>query len=305
MIIDLANYSDVPTADQVAGLRALGVVRAVVGSSYSTKSGNYVAPAQLAALETGGVLCGEYQFPDALRGTAREWWLDCETAQATQASVRSVCAGAHPPTGIYSRKSWWDENVGSWNIKAEFPWLRLWDAAYVHGEGRGVRCEIAAAEAEHVAQAIANERSRIRPFARYAGFEWRDLVQWHGSVKLCGLNVDLSEEEDDEMWVRMNAVAPFFHDRTLRAGPDGTMELATDFPKLPVCKAVDLDVYLAPDSTGGLVFKDGSGAFAGKVTPRSPHQVIRVVPDRQRQVRFAVEGPSAHVELLGIVGYLA
>lgn len=107
------------------------------------------------------------------------------------------------------------------------------------------------------------------------------------------------------MWVRMNGVAPFFSDRTLPAGPDGVMQLASDFPTLPACKAVDLDVYLAADSAGGLVLKDGSGAFAGKVVPRSPHQVIRVIPDRQRQVKFAVEGASAHVELIGVVGYVA
>jgi GH24 family phage-related lysozyme (muramidase) len=114
-----------------------------------------------------------------------------------------------------------------------------------------------------------------------------------------------SIEEEDEMWKRFNGVANFFTGKLLPAGPDGVMQLAVDFPGLPACKAVDLDVYLAPDSVGCLVFKDGDGHFAGKVTPQAPHQVIRVVPDAARSVRFAVDGASARTETVGALGYLA
>jgi len=111
--------------------------------------------------------------------------------------------------------------------------------------------------------------------------------------------------EEDEMWNRFNGVAAWWSNRTLPAGPDGTMLLGNDFPQLPPCKAVDLDVYLAPSSQGSLVIKDGSGAFAGKVTPRAPHAVIRAIPGWTRQLLFSVEGPSAMVETMGVVGYVA
>jgi GH24 family phage-related lysozyme (muramidase) len=112
--------------------------------------------------------------------------------------------------------------------------------------------------------------------------------------------------EEDEMWVRFNGVAKFFTDRFLSGGPEGIMRIDIDFPELPAAvKAVDLDVYLAPDSAGSVIFSDGNGAHAGKVTPRAPHQVIRVVPNEQHQVRFLVEGVAARTELVGIVGYLA
>ena len=112
-------------------------------------------------------------------------------------------------------------------------------------------------------------------------------------------------EEADEMWKRINGVAKWWTGMVLKAGPRGTMQLDKDFPTMPPAKAVDLDVYLASDTKGGLAFYDGNGSFAGKVTPRSPHEVIRVVPGWTRQVLFEVEGPSAHVETMGVVGYVA
>ena len=130
-------------------------------------------------------------------------------------------------------------------------------------------------------------------------------VIYPGLVRRREAEITLFFKEEDEMWNRINGKADWWSGRVLSAGPEGTMRLDKDFPTLPPCRAVDLDVYLAPGSQGSLIIKDGSGAFAGKVTPWAPHQVIRAVPGWTRQLRFEVEGPSATVETMGVVGYLA
>lgn len=111
-------------------------------------------------------------------------------------------------------------------------------------------------------------------------------------------------EEEDEMWSPINGFSVFFENRILLAGPEGTMQLQKDFPNTPPYTALDLDVYLAPDSVGSLILKHGSGLFAGKVMPRAPHQVIRIVPAGDGTAKFFVDGPSAHVERIGVVGYV-
>ncbi len=182
MIVDLSDYSAIPDATQVQCLKTL-VSRAIVGASYGT-----VWKAQIDVLEQGGIPVEAYLFPDSMvQLDGRGWWLDCETASATKDSVRAICkcGGPRPyatPIGIYSRKSWWDANMGDWNIKAEFPDLMLWDARYVHGGNDPcLGWEV--------------EQHMIPLFIPYGGFEQADLVQWHDSIDICGINVDLSREE--------------------------------------------------------------------------------------------------------------
>ncbi len=167
--IDCGNYSAVATPDQVRCLMEAGYTKAIVGTSFGT-----VAAAQIAAFERGGMDVEEYQFPNAVRPTARPWWLDCETDAADVATIQRLCAlpEGERPTGIYTRRIWWQDNTGDWDIKGAFPWLRLWDAAYSDPPA---------------------------PFVPFGGFTTRAMHQWHDSTTLCGLNVDLNIVEEEEI----------------------------------------------------------------------------------------------------------
>jgi len=106
------SYAIVPSAQQVADLRALGFEGAIVGTSWGRPN----ALAQLAAFEAGGMRTQEYQFPASRHATGRDWWIDAELADATLIALRSaLTAGAR---GVYSRKGWADENQPGWNCKA-------------------------------------------------------------------------------------------------------------------------------------------------------------------------------------------
>jgi hypothetical protein len=108
----------------------------------------------------------------------------------------------------------------------------------------------------------------------------------------------------DAMWVRLNGQASWWSGRSLGPTRDGVMRLDVDFPMLPATvRAVDLEVFLDPESRGAFVLRDGDGAYAGQVNPHRLQAVFRAVP-KDWLLRFNVAG-EVRVELVGVVGYLA
>lgn len=167
-VLDFANYTPVPTPDQVRGWLAKGYTKAIIGTSFGD-----VWQRQIQVCEANGMDVAEFQFPEALHRTEREWWLDCETPTATKDAVRAICkgnSGLTLPAGIYTGGWWWVPNMQNWNIVAEFPWLKLWDASY---------------------------GSPPPPFTPYGGWHTRHIHQWQGSIYFGGLNVDLDIEEEE------------------------------------------------------------------------------------------------------------
>jgi hypothetical protein len=188
--LDVSNYSDVPTTDQVARLKALGMEFAIVGSSYGNAWWE-----QEQAFRAGGFITEEYQFPDALRGMVNKqpWWADAENGQATRATLRDAIANGSE--GPYSRKGFADANFPDWNCVAEFPEARLWDARYVHAADAPCLIMDAVASGGDVAAAIAAELAQLSPFVPYWGFTQAAVTQWHDSVTI-EINMDLNVRED-------------------------------------------------------------------------------------------------------------
>ena len=186
---DVSNWSVVPSAEQVQELKALGIEFAVVGTSYGTKSAG-----QLAAFLDGGVTVAEYQFPQALRATLRPWWVDAEQDAATLDLIRNALRiGAQ---GVYTRRGWALDNYPDWDCRAEYPEAHLWDARYVHGDGP-CRIQFAVENGGDIKAAIASELAWLSPFKPYWGFTEAAITQWHNSVTIAGVNVDLNVKEDD------------------------------------------------------------------------------------------------------------
>ena len=206
---DCANYTVIPSADQVAAFKSLGVKHGVIGTSFGG-----IATGQLAAWESAGIPCEEYQFPERMKPTHRPWWVDAETPTATRDSIREALRrGAR---GVYTRRGWFTGNLGAWDIPAEFPGALLWDARYIgsglHGEtGRGGEpCLIVDAlrAGGDVKAALERERAQLRPFVPYGGFQKAQITQWHNSVTIYGVNVDLNNveivaPEEDDMAVQL------------------------------------------------------------------------------------------------------
>lgn len=185
-----------PSDQQIACLKAQGVVKAIVGTSY-TYGGS---PAQrIAAYKKGGLAVAEYQFPtDIKQPITDEVWLDVETPPGcTIAQIRAALNNI-PIRGIYSSATMWTGTVGSYNVKAEHPWLECWDATY---------------------------GALPRPWVPFGGFTEADrvMVQYAGNVSLCGLSVDLSEilQEDGmtpEEKAAFDAVTKAVFDQGARLG---------------------------------------------------------------------------------------
>ena len=105
------------------------------------------------------------------------------------------------------------------------------------------------------------------------------------------------------MWVRLNGTAAWWSGRRLGPTRRGVVRLDVDFPELPATtRAVDLEVFLDPVSTGAFILRDGDGAYAGQANTRRLQSVIRAVP-RDHQLRFDVAGEIT-IEIVGILGYL-
>ena len=172
--VDLSNWSAIPTPAQVQCLKDQGYSHAFVGSSFGS-----VWRQQIAALEKGGMVVGEYMFPEHVHDTDRDWWLDIERSPGTTVTQQTVRAAindaVNKPKGIYSNRTAFVDCIGfDWRIKQEYEWLACWDANY---------------------------GDLPRPFIPFGGFtiEDRIITQWAGSTNLCGLNVDLNVMEDEDM----------------------------------------------------------------------------------------------------------
>ena len=171
---DVSNWSHIPTDADIAALKALGVTRVTVGTSFSHQNGDgtytYIGEAQCQAFEAAGFEVQEYQFIGHHKATTRVWWLDVELAE-TKDDVR-VAVATTSPTGIYTRRGIWE--TLDYDIVAEFPGLKLWDANY---------------------------GPLPRTFIPYGGWTKADMTQYHDTMDIgTGLEVDLSYyEEEDEM----------------------------------------------------------------------------------------------------------
>lgn len=165
-VIDV-SYAPPPTQQQIDCLKAGGIGKAIVGTSYDYGGD----PAErVAAYKKGGFIVAEYQFPGDLKPLLTdEWWLDAENPPGAQiAEVRGACNRDPRPEGIYSSRFMWAAcGLDGWDIKAEFPWLKLWMADY--GE-------------------------LPRAFHAFGGFTEADvvMVQYEPNASVCGLTVDLN-----------------------------------------------------------------------------------------------------------------
>lgn len=200
------SYAIVPSPAQVAQLKALGFVGAVVGSSYNHPR----ALKQLAAFEAGGITTEEYQFPSAPRLTTRPWWVDAELPDATLGTLRRALRNGS--CGPYTRRGWAQDNLPNWDCKAEFPQSELWDARYVHSDTDPCPIQGALATGGDVKAAIARELSWLRPFKPYWGFTQAKMTQWHNSITIAGVNMDINERvdspEEDEMSPMLWCIMP-------------------------------------------------------------------------------------------------
>lgn len=182
------SYSRPPTVAELALWKGLGLARMIVGTSFAPDAGHTAAWSQIVPVE-------EYHFPERHRQTPRRWWVDAETPTATRASLwNAMNQGA---CGIYTRRGWWLDNLAGWDFQSEFPRAELWDARYVHGDGRCLIVEaLNTGDARRVRDAIAAERAATPPFKPYAGFTRAAITQWHNSITIYGINVDLNEAEE-------------------------------------------------------------------------------------------------------------
>lgn len=96
--------------------------------------------------------------------------------------------------------------------------------------------------------------------------------------------------------------ADWFSQRLLKAAAsDYIMQLAADFPSIPSsAKSIELEVQIDPTLPGTLIWKDGDGRYAARMT--SPVQVVRIIP-RDRTARFFVLGGDVKVVAVRALGY--
>lgn len=178
--VDFANYSGIPTSEQVATWVHAGYRKAIIGTSYGT-----IAPTQVARCLAGGMEVAEYQWPQSFSPllAGGECWLDVEDAtpyapNVTREQLRNICLQHPQLEGIYSSVVQWRFLMGDYRIADEFPHLKCWDANYSDDVWRP-----------------------------WGGFTKRDIFQHSGSVSLAGFTVDLNTcyevpappAEEDEM----------------------------------------------------------------------------------------------------------
>jgi len=122
-----------------------------------------------------------------------------------------------------------------------------------------------------------------------------ERMRWPDWMKLLG---------GEDMWQPINGVASWWSGRKFQYGLQGTMQVAVDFPHLPLeARAVELEEFLNPLSAGKIIFKHGNGLYAGQLNPRRLHGTVRVQLGSERTVGFEAKDGLVHVDLLGIVGY--
>lgn len=163
--IDVSSAPPI-TASQADCLKRQGITKIIVGTSYPYGG----SPKQrIEAARLFGFEVAEYQFPQFRQiPLTDEVWIDVETPPgATADLIRASMATQQRPVGIYSSRTMWSATVGSYNVKAEFPWLKVWAADY---------------------------GSLPRPFKPFGGFVEADLsmMQYKGDTEICSMSVDLN-----------------------------------------------------------------------------------------------------------------
>jgi len=191
--VDFANYTPVPSPEQVRCLLGSGYTRAIVGVSFGG-----VARRQLEVCASGGMdieaFCwvrwnADWRAPlDKALATVRglpvsRLWLDCEDATSwpeamiearileAEAYVRSDWRDIDTKA-IYTGKWWWDAHMPT---SRRFAAWDLWTAAYISGEPEG------------------------RSPAMYGGWTKAAIWQYAGTVQTCGLNTDRNLIMEDHM----------------------------------------------------------------------------------------------------------
>jgi hypothetical protein len=229
-----ASYSVAPTPLQTTAWRALGLERAIVGLyPFNVTKANYIC----AAWGWAGIPCEEYQFPEALVPTHRPWWVDAELPTATRANITDALRkGAR---GVYTRRGWWNENQPQWDVRAEFPNAELWDARYVHGDGPCLIVDALNAQGD-VRAAMETEFSWLSPFKPYAGFDRAAITQWHNSIIIYGINVDLNELHEEEHMPTPEYAVLYRRDEDIKAVVAKNRELIVAFGNafFPLAQAV-------------------------------------------------------------------
>jgi len=190
--IDVANYTAVPTPEQVACLLAEGYDTAIVGASFGS-----VARPQLVQFSTSGMAIEAYAWVrfsgwwenlldralGAIAGLpVRRLWLDCEeeTAMEPRTVIRRIekaeayVAEARPDLeiGINTGAWWWADFTANTEAFAHLP---LWSAYYD------------------------NEPDIDFAQLPYGGWRAPAIEQYQGTVETCGLNTDrnvINEEEE-------------------------------------------------------------------------------------------------------------
>jgi hypothetical protein len=225
----------VPNAADIAALKALGVSRVIVGSSFSHDNGDgtyvYIAEDQMAAFEAAGFEVQEYQFIGRHYPSARPIWLDVELAETVddiRAALRS-----YKIHGIYTRRGIWD--LLDVDLLGEFPGLKLWDANY---------------------------GPLPRTFIPYGGWTKADMTQYHDTMDIgTGFEVDLSVydemPEEDAM-----QIAPWWTDRKIPTKLPTVKYEINLFEDFGPAKAYDLRIVMAAGNKGAIVFKHGDFATA-------------------------------------------
>ena len=184
--IDFANYTPIPTQDQVRCLLDQGYTTAIIGVSFGA-----VARAQLEACSRGGMDIEAFcwvRFNDAWRSPldkalstirglpVKRMWLDCEDATTWPQSMiesRILEAEAYVHNGrpdvtteaIYTGGWWWNAHMPT---STRFKDWDLWTANYVRDPN-------------------------VAPYGQpplYGGWESAAIWQYAGTVQTCGLNTD-------------------------------------------------------------------------------------------------------------------
>lgn len=187
-LIDIANFTAVPTPEQLALMKSLGLTTLIVGASYGIVARNQIIAGQAAKLNTEAYAFIEFsdnwkapldRALNAIAGLGIErLWLDLEL-QANGYTPDEICARIREATdyvesiapsiqvGYYSAAWWWNANCAG--IAADDVYARpLWFARYGSPE-RGWENDFGGWTAEHVI-----------------------YHQYAGSVTYIGLNVDLN-----------------------------------------------------------------------------------------------------------------
>jgi hypothetical protein len=201
--LDVANYTPIPTAAEVACLVADGYERGIVGASYGS-----VARGQLEAFQDGGMEIEAYawvSFADnwqhpldhalaVIQGLpVTRLWMDCEEdpgAADVLTRIDDALAYVHNvrpdlEMGIYTGGWWWKPNAGNSTRYGAMP---LWTADYLQPRD----------EAD-------------KPYL-YGGWTEAAIWQTAGSVQLCGLNADdnVILEEDELTPAQMQEIKNYF-----------------------------------------------------------------------------------------------